>query len=171
MRRFARRLSPFLTIYLLIVSLGLPLHKVYCACLDVTDFSLFAGDHQCKLNEEAILAEEIAKLGELAKFECCRKKAIESCKARIENGEKVIDQDHDCGNEETVLAKLTADYPIQKIADVSQLVHWPTIVPESPALDQAFVAMVPKALPIRGPDPPPLPYGRTLLVRQQLFLC
>ena len=164
LRRFARRLSPFLTIYLLMVSLGLPLHKVYCACRDVTNLSLFSGPHECGMDQEAMVAKKLAELGELAQFECCRKAALKSCQAPQND-------QHNCGDEETILAKFTPDYLFGDSKALSDLTSWNGVLAVQAQLSNAFVALIPKALPIRGPDPPPPLYGRELLLRMELFLC
>lgn len=156
-RRLARRLSPFLTIYLLVVSLGLPLHKVYCACRGITDFSLFEQDHQCG-HDEVILANEVAKSS------CCTKAADKQC-----SFEKA--DNHDCGDDETILAKFKADYLSEQEKTFDDPSDWSAMPSYIFSAQLSYTDLVPKALPIRGPSPPPLPYGRSLLVRQQLFLC
>ncbi|MEL6141593.1 MAG: hypothetical protein AAFU67_08240, partial [Bacteroidota bacterium] len=41
----------------------------------------------------------------------------------------------------------------------------------TPVLVLLHLIYVPKAVPIRGPTPPPLPSGREVLVLNQVFLC
>lgn len=154
---FARRLSPILTAYLLVVSLGLPLHKVYCACKGMTDFSLFSTTHACG-HDEAVLADEVAMSS------CCTDKDATACSFDS------VDE-HDCGDAETILAKLTTDYILSENDDQTFAVQLLVLPPFTPVYTPLFTAIIPKVLPIRGPDPPPLPYGRELLLRQQLYLC
>ncbi|PHI19045.1 hypothetical protein CEQ90_14820 [Lewinellaceae bacterium SD302] len=184
LHNFARRLSPFLTVYLLLVSLGLPLHKIYCACRGESEISLFSPEHACG-HDAVVLADNSEGEGRSApatvavldkeqepappavteKASCCSSK--ESACLQTE----VSGENHSCGdNEETILAKLTTDYLVKE-QDYAQLLT-ATALP-IPSLQDELPALVvaEKATPIRGPTPPPLPYGRELLLRHQLFLC
>ncbi|MEM9837493.1 MAG: hypothetical protein AAF828_13380 [Bacteroidota bacterium] len=200
--KLAKSLVPYLSAYLLLVSLGLPLHKVYCACKGESEVSLLlANEHECRRHDH--LNHQVDKV---AKASCCSKQlahtttnhhspakvahtelqpweVVPRCCSKVtinERSDKATstvscsvhaNQDHDCGSTETIVAKLTADYIIDQELE---LPHY-TFVALLPG--QVFTHIVDqdalrrKAYPIRGPDPPPIRYGRTLLIHQQLFLC
>lgn len=159
--RFARRLSPFLTAYLLLVSLGLPLHKIYCACRGESEISLLAASHDC--GHDALFPESGSGTHEVAKLPECSS-AQKTCCSATE-----LD-DHDCGSDETIVAKFTAEYLIGQdkyfLAEITALPVFAVFNPEFAARPS-----VPRATPIRGPTPPPLPSGRAWLVAHQTFLC
>lgn len=162
LHHFARRLSPFLTAYLLLVSLGLPLHKVYCACRGESKISLFAAEHNCG---HAVKAEAADAVKPLLKTSCCSA-AKSSCLVT-----EASNEDHRCGdNDETILAKLSADYLVEK---QDLLLGQAVGVLPVPLVQELLppVVFAAKAVPIRGPTPPPLPFGRDLLLRRQLMLC
>jgi hypothetical protein len=168
---FARGLAPYLTAYLLVVSLGLPLHKVYCACKGESEVSLLmATEHNCGhavADDSSRLqrSKEVKKSSKKTSSSgCCSDQSSSSCSASA-------DSTHDCGGKETTIAKLTADYLFE------QEKSWVAGVNFSAPLPVIFDFNLPtgptslKELPIRGPTPPPLPYGRELLLRHQSFLC
>ncbi len=153
LRPLYRRFSPILTAYLLLVSVGLPLQRGYCMCIGEQWISLTDDEHDCTHG----LQPEVVFVGE--QIPCCT----------VTNGCQFADSDHGCDDTETVLAQLDVDF-------THELTHWslanaPLIhLPAAPYWAQPGTLARPKTLPIRGPDPPPLPGGRALLVVQQTFL-
>jgi hypothetical protein len=154
-RPFIQRLAPLLTAYLLLVSLGLPLQRVYCACVGEQWLSLTATDHECHHASAREVKHEHSQMA------CCR----------LSEGKKDVpaaEDPHDCGNSEVLLAQLDADFLSEQqpsVINLASLSGWPplaNLLPRLPALI--------RSAPIRGPTPPPLLYGRDLLVAQQTFL-
>jgi hypothetical protein len=152
-RKFARRFSPWLTIYLLVVSIGLPLQRVYCLCKGEQWLSISLSDHECEHEEtpKALVAE--------VKSACCL--VTDACQSMEEN--------HGCGNQETIVAQLDVDF-VHELSDWK--VEFTTILalPGVPYWEQLPEVDRVSVMPIRGPDPPPLLSGRALLVAHQSFL-
>jgi hypothetical protein len=157
-RRKIHQFVPLLTTYLLVASLGLPLQRIYCACLGESWLSISADGHACQLDvaPKATVKEE-------KKMSCCA--AAKACHAPAE---EVEDAQHDCGDSEIVLAQLDADFLIQDGIDYLELSGTAILVEQPLAFRN--IPPVLQSIPIRGPDPPPLPSGRDLLVAHQTFL-
>jgi hypothetical protein len=93
------------------------------------------------------------------KTTCC--KVMDACPS--------MEDDHGCGNEETIMAQLDVDF-IHLLSDwdvadaalvtLPGLPYWESL----PEVERVVV------MPIRGPDPPPLLAGRALLIAHQSFL-
>ncbi|MEL7161812.1 MAG: hypothetical protein AAFN92_13710 [Bacteroidota bacterium] len=151
-RHLSKRLVPTLTAYLLLVSIGLPLQRIYCACVGEQWISLTTVEHECHHAPEPIAQDH--------KTGCCAH--------GHEHEQSTASDRHDCGDSEVLLAQLDADFLGEKEQllwleplEATLLVAvrpWPT------------KPVVSKDTPIRGPDPPPLPAGRALLVAHQTFL-
>ncbi|OAV44552.1 hypothetical protein [Lewinella sp. 4G2] len=156
LRDLAKRLAPFLTAYLLLVSVGLPLNRVYCACVGEAYLTVTSVQHDCHHDAVETPPHHHAE----AKASCCSHDAgpaVETCKS------------HDCGDSEAVFAQLDVDFFAEWNLDFSTVILGPAISPvTSPTLFSGSELEL--AAPIRGPDPPPLPYGRSLLALQQTFL-
>ncbi|WP_020570561.1 hypothetical protein [Neolewinella persica] len=152
-RNLARRFSPWLTIYLLVVSIGLPLQRVYCLCKGEQWLSISMQDHECEHEEapKALVAE--------VKSACCL--ATDACQS--------IEDKHGCGNEETIVAQLDVDF-VHELSDWN--VDGTTLValPGAPYWQQLPEVERVSIMLIRGPDPPPRYGGRELLVAHQTFL-
>lgn len=152
-RKFSRRFSPWLTIYLLVVSIGLPLQRVYCLCKGEQWLSISKIDHECGHE-----GEPKAPVAEV-KTACCL--VMDACQS--------MEEDHGCGNEETIMAQFDADFTHElsewNVADATLVTlpgkpYWESL----PQVERVGI------MPIRGPDPPPLLAGRALLVAHQFFL-
>lgn len=144
-----------MTAYLLLVSLGLPLQRVYCACVGEQWLSLTAADHEC---HHASAQEVKHEHGLMA---CCHL-------PEETEGLPTAEDLHDCGSSEVLLAQLDADFLFEQehfVITPASLSGWPATATFLPRLPR-FV----RSVPIRGPTPPPLLYGRDLLVAQQTFL-
>ncbi|MEO0731200.1 MAG: hypothetical protein AAFZ52_00080 [Bacteroidota bacterium] len=133
--RLSKRLVPTLTAYLLLVSVGLPLQRIYCTCLDQQWVSLTEPEHHCE-----------------HKHDDTDKPACQS----------------DCRDVEVLLAPLDADFLSEQKSFVD--LHLVAVLPEVAPLPWPTKPVLTKAVPIRGPTPPPLPSGRDLLVAHQTFL-
>lgn len=151
-RNLARRFSPWLTIYLLVVSIGLPLQRVYCMCKGEQWLSISLSDHECGHEESKAPVAEV-------KSACCL--VTDVC--------EVKEDKHGCGNQETVFAQLDVDFT-HVLADWNLADAALVALPGVPYREQLPVVERVSIIPIRGPDPPPLPAGRTLLVAHQTFL-
>lgn len=154
-RPFIQRLAPLLTAYLLLVSLGLPLQRVYCACVGEQWLSLTVTDHEC----QHASAQEIK-----------HDHGPKTCCSLLRGTEDVptVDDLHDCGDSEVLLAQLDADFLSEQehfVVDLAAVINLPATANLLPRLP-----IVTRSVLIRGPTPPPLPHGRDLLVAQQTFL-
>ncbi|NJC25336.1 hypothetical protein [Neolewinella antarctica] len=152
LRKLSKRLTPYLTAYLLLVSIGVPLNRVYCACVGESWLSVLPEEHACHHDTAA----DVVYHEELAQTYHGDDAAVTDCTS------------HDCGNSQIVLPQLDVDFTTEWFlssgeADVATAVLFAT-------LHAPVQAVVSGHAPIRGPTPPPAPYGRDLLARQQIFL-
>lgn len=153
-RKFTKRLTPWLTLYLLVVSIGLPLQRVYCACVGEAALTLPGSAHECGAHEPEISEHDHHRTA------CCT--VTKECK-------QPETADHKCGSSEVIVAALDADFLLETVGDyeaisaVGLMPAWPVYLPLS-------AQAVAKTRPIRGPDPPDKPSGRDLLVAHQTFL-
>ncbi|MTB51156.1 hypothetical protein [Lewinella sp. W8] len=156
-RRKIHQLVPLLTTYLLVASIGLPLQRIYCACRGEAWLSITAESHACHLDRvpKAIVQKE-------KKASCCL--AAKACHAPTEEAEDV----HDCGDTDIVLAQLDVDFLVQDDIKFPGFSGTALLVEQTE--DLRGIPPVAPSTPIRGPDPPPRPAGRTLLVAYQTFL-
>jgi len=152
-RNLARRFSPWLTIYLLVVSVGLPLQRVYCLCKGEQWLSISLSEHECEHEEvpEALVAE--------VKSACCL--VTDACQS--------MEKDHGCRNEETIVAQLDVEF-VHELSDWNVDFTAFVALPGAPYWEQLPEVERVSVMPIRGPDPPPLAGGRELLVAHQTFL-
>lgn len=155
-RNFILKLAPTLSAYLLLVSLGLPLQRVYCACVGEQWVSLPTEVHECHHAAVAKASQHVH--GDNA---CCHP---------TEEGEQSLAKSlHDCGDTDILLAQLDADFIWEQ--DKLTLPVAASLSTLPPFFAQGLTRRaIPKSTPIRGPTPPPLPAGRDLLVAQQTFL-
>lgn len=152
-RPLIRRFSPWLTAYLLVVSVGLPLQRVYCMCMGEQWLSLTEIDHEC--------SHDVKPQAEAShhKMACCV----------VSKGCEYAEGNHDCGDSETIVAQLDVDFT-HELADWSLEGTTVMVLPSVPFWQQLQVVERAKIRPIRGPDPPPLPAGRAMLLAHQTFL-
>ncbi|TXF90694.1 hypothetical protein FUA23_04440 [Neolewinella aurantiaca] len=153
-RKFTRRLTPWLTLYLLVVSIGLPLQRVYCACIGESELSLPGRDHDCEAHSAKITEHDHHRMA------CCL--ATKECQTPELS-------EHKCGSSEVVVAALDADFLLETVGDYS-IVPSAGLMPSWPAYLPLAAQVVAKTRPIRGPDPPDRRSGRDLLVAHQTFL-
>lgn len=156
-RRKLHQLVPFLTAYLLVASLGLPLQRIYCACRGEAWLSISADSHECQMDKSPKAVVQVEK-----KISCCS--AAKACHAPTEGVQDL----HDCGDTDIILAQLDADFLLQDVGDFLEL-SGTAIILDRPVAPWVR-PLTPRSLPIRGPDPPPLLSGRALLVVHQTFL-
>lgn len=154
-RPFIQRLTPWLTAYLLVVSVGLPLQRVYCACVGEQWLTVLAEEHECHHEATATTTPEVHHHSETKSCHGTDTAHASACLT------------HDCGNAEVLLAQLDADFTFD---DAKVDLGLAAVLPPA-----AFAAWPPRPLvvattPLRGPPPPDLPAGRTLLVAHQAFL-
>jgi len=153
-RNFTKRLTPWLTLYLLVVSVGLPLQRVYCACVGEAALTLPGSEHEC-----AAHAPQISEHDHHRKACCVVSKDCQKPEA----------DNHDCGSSEVVVAALDADFLLETAGNYASAPLLGTM-PAWPVYRPLVVQAVAKTRPIRGPDPPGKPSGRDLLVAHQTFL-
>lgn len=153
-RKFTQRFTPWLTAYLLLVSVGLPLNRVYCACVDQEWVAVSSPVHEC--HHDAVTAT-IHHHQEAEKSCYDHGQVASSC------------SNHDCGDSEVLIQPLDVDFTVEWASAGIILAAFQPAVSFGSAVPHPASALS-KATPIRGPSPPPLPYGRSLLVRQQTFL-
>ena len=151
-RPLLRRFSPLLTAYLLVATVGLPLQRVYCSCVEETWVTLASEAHECRARERATVPVQHA---------CCQR----SCTSQPE-----ADRPHDCGDSSVVLAGIDGDL------QVTQTVSFPDspvdILARPPVRGEWRGAGVIREVRTASPTwrgPPPLG-GRGLLVRYGRFL-
>ncbi len=150
-RPLARLISPWLTVYLLVVSVGLPLQRVYCLCLGEQWLSLTDSPHSCQHEGEP--SEQMPREAGGEKTKGCQ----------------FMTGDHGCDDAQVIVAQLDADFTHQ-LEDWSLANTAPGTAPTLPFW-RGFAPLVsPQWLTETGPDPPPPPAGRRLLVAYQTFL-
>jgi len=154
-RPLFQRLVPLLTAYLLLVSLGLPLQRVYCACVGEQWLSLTAADHEC---QHASVQEVKHDHGQMT---CC---------FLLKGAEDMptAEKPHDCGDSEVLLAQLDSDFLSERNKVAFELIRMISLPATANLLPRQPVSE--RSAPIRGPTPPSLSAGRDLLVAQQTFL-
>lgn len=164
-RPYIQRLTPWLTAYLFLVSVGLPLQRVYCACAGEEWLTVLAEEHQC---HHAVAIAEADIHHHVEKKSCHGNMGVLPTDAHHladVHGESCTS--HDCGDSETLLAQLNVDFTFEaETMDIGLRAVLPAA---------AFAVWLPQpvvinAAPIRGPTPPPPPGGRALLVAHQTFL-
>ncbi|MEM1358139.1 MAG: hypothetical protein AAGF89_08070 [Bacteroidota bacterium] len=158
LRKFFQRLAPTLSVYFLLVSLGFPLQRVYCACVGEQWVSLPTEVHECR-HAQTVDANHHHEHG---KTPCCR---------HMDTGSDypVAKDLHGCGDTDILLAQLDADFVWEQERLVVIAAITSTAIITS-SVNNLVRQVIPKSTPIRGPTPPPLPAGRDLLVAQQTFL-
>jgi hypothetical protein len=154
-RKFTRRLTPWLTLYLLVVSIGLPLQRVYCACIGEAALTLPGSEHECGAHEPETRETDHHRTA------CCT--VTKAC----QQTEEVAD--HKCGSSEVIVVALDADFLFETVGNYT-ITATLGLVPAWPAYRPLTAQVVAKISPIRGPDPPDKPAGRELLVAHQTFL-
>lgn len=155
-RPFIQRLTPWLTAYLLVVSVGLPLQRVYCACVGEQWLTVMAeGEHECHHEATAAVTPEIHHHPEAGSCHGADSAHASACVT------------HDCSNSEVLLAQLDADFTFE-VEKVD--LGLSAVLPSQAFTNWPLRPVVVATMPIRGPSPPDLPSGRTLLVAHQTFL-
>lgn len=153
-RPLVQRLAPWLTVYLFVVSVGLPLQRVYCACAGEQWLTVVLEEHECH-HGSAAKVQEVHHHGEQVGYHDEKTDHHSVCTS------------HDCGNTEVIFPQLDVDFTFE----VTALSMEPgAVLPPT-----VFAVFVPRPIispevPIRGPTPPPDPSGRALLVAHQTFL-
>lgn len=153
-RKFIRRLTPWLTLYLLVASVGLPLQRVYCACIGEASLTLPGDEHECAAHEPKISEHDHHRTA------CC--KVTKECTMADA-------EDHSCGDTDVIVAQFDVDFMAEVSTDF-ELGLPVGIVPAGPGFSPLAAREVAKTRPIRGPAPPDHPTGRQLLVAHQTFL-
>lgn|GEM_PF-5563256 len=153
-RNFTRRLTPWLTFYLLVVSIGLPLQRVYCACIGEASLTLPGTEHECRAHAPQISEHDHHRTA------CCL--ITIDC-------QHPDTADHNCGSTEVVVAALDADFLLGTVGDFADVAL--VGISLNVAVWRPLAAhLLAKTLPIRGPAPPGRLAGRQLLVAHQTFL-
>ena len=153
-RKFTRLLTPWLTLYLLVVSVGLPLQRVYCACVGDTSLSLAGGELSCVAHSATLRENDHHQMA------CC---------APTPSGQLPEVADHGCGHSEVIVAQLDVAF-LKEFATDYRIGPFAGIKPAGPVFRPLAAQSIAKVRPIRGPAPPDGPSGRQLLVAHQTFL-
>ena len=156
-RPFTKSLAPYLTAYLLLVSVGLPLNRVYCACVGEEWLTVVTSEHDCHhdAGDQSVHHHELDDATE--HHEGHDRAAAAGC------------QSHDCGNFKQVIEPLDVDFFANWNFELTDLQSYvASLGTEQPGW-LASAASVTSA-PIRGPTDPPIASGRTLLIAYQTFL-
>lgn len=160
-RPFALLLAPWLTLYLLVVSIGLPLQRVYCACVGKSSLTLVGEAHVCERHAVVTNAPAVKAKPRHA---CCAARA--ACSAKTDDG--VPELKHDCGDTDVLLAALDADFTAEDhgaaivVGEIPPTTDPLAVWPQRPAIGRAELAPA-------HPRPPPLS-GRDRLLAHQTFL-
>ena len=137
----------FLTLNLLVATVGLTVHSLYCICKDSLSLSVFELENQCGQPIDENLPS------------CCK----------VELAEKSCDKNHDCENKDAKYVKLATQFVLN---EVELTLESPELQVEK--TDFAIVDDV-LVVEIGGEyfnKPPPLrPFGKKLLPFFQSFLC
>ncbi len=159
LRPFIQKLAPVLTAYLLLVSVGLPLQRVYCACMGLEWLSLTTNtEHECHHPAQAVAHEHATKT-------CCHAPKKDAVQPEMERR-------HGCGDSELLLVQLQTEFSTEQSQWELTSPKAVQFLPAAPAEIVSWSSPVARlrALPIRGPTAPPLPAGRSLLEAHQSWL-
>lgn len=176
--RIARFLSPILAVYLLLVTVGVPLEQVYCACVGQVQLSI-AGLSAVVADPCVHGADDPAPL-----FACCAQRmeartgAADEALGACHFGEATsLDNAHaaasNCMTTEVVYAHFDADFVVMDMTDDADG-DLPIVIPSgiTPAFSLPALAALAQAHPVRPPSSSPSPpSGWELRVLHQSFLC
>jgi len=137
----------FLTLNLLVSTMGLTVHSLYCLCKDSISISVFEPDSKCGQPIDENLPS------------CCQKTIEDS----------FCQKDHDCEKKDAKYVKLNVDFVVENSVFQLQL-------PDLPQLVKVDFIIVDEVMANIGGEyynkpPPDRPYGKTLLPFSQSFLC
>ena len=137
----------FLTANLLVSTMGLTVHSLYCICKDSLSLSVFELESHCGKPIDASLPD------------CCQ----------VELTAMTCDKDHDCENKDSKYVKLTTQF-------VSNAVELDFKTPFIQIFKANFIIIDDVMVTDIGGQyfnkpPPDKPYGKTLLPFLQSFLC
>ncbi len=137
----------FLTLNLLIATMGLTVHSLYCICKDSFSVSVFEIESQCGQPIDDNLPS------------CCK----------AELAEKSCTENHDCEDKEAKYFKLATQFVINEISLNLQKPNLQVVKSDFIIIHDAVVAEVDGAY---FNKPPPIrPFGKSLLPHIQSFLC
>ena len=137
----------FLTANLLISTMGLTVHSLYCICKDSLSLSVFEIESQCgKLLDDSLPT-------------CCRADLAAS----------TCSKDHDCENKDSKFVKLTTQFLISDAAIELQIPDFQIVKSDFIIIDDVMVADL--YIENFNKPPPDKPFGKTLLPFIQSFLC
>lgn len=176
--RIARFLSPILAVYLLLVTVGVPLEQVYCACVGQVQLSI-AGLSAVVADPCVHGADDPAPL-----FACCAQRmaartgAADEAPGACHFGDATrLDNAHptagNCMTTEVVYAHFDADFVVMDMTDDADG-DLPIVIPSgiTPAFSLPALAALAQAHPVRPPSSSPSPpSGWELRVLHQSFLC
>lgn len=160
-RPLIKRLTPWLTAYLLLVSVGMPLQRIYCACAGEAWLAVLADGHDCP--HPAMMAGHGGDDG----HEPASEPAVASCCNPGQEATTETCSPGDCGSAEVILAQLDLDFMFKAKAFAG---NFDEILPPAALRVWSPQPPVSRSITARGPPPPELPAGRALLVAHQTFL-
>jgi hypothetical protein len=177
MLRFSRHMAPFLAVHLLLVSVGIPLQRVYCACVgqeSVQFPDLFAGS---STDQHAACQLESTHKDTKSGLSCCQQAAQEITPKGGCGGpqakEDGLASPKKCLTSDLFFVQFGARFLVPDQEPWSDQVA----VSFSPALASVYAAPLPCFFTagIRGaaraPNPPPGLQGADIRILYQSFLC
>ena len=137
----------FLTLNLLVATMGLTVHSLYCICKDSLSLSVFEFESQCGKQIDENLPS--------------------CCKATF--AEKKCGKDHDCENKDSKYVKLTTQFVLNEVDLTLQTLDFVVSKTVFIIIEDAMVRDVEREN--LNKPPPDQPYGKTLLPYIQSYLC
>lgn len=144
---FRHGLVWFMTINLLVSTMGLTVHSLYCLCKDSIAISVFEQTSKCGQP----IDEELPS--------CCQKTLEES----------FCQKDHDCEKKDAKYVKLDVDFVLEKIDFELRLPDFQEVATVFIIIDDVLVSDI--GGEYYNKPPPEKPYGKRLLPFTQSYLC
>lgn len=148
MHKIVQQITVWLMVVnLLVATMGMTVHSLYCICKDNLSLSVFEMETHCNKSSDEKMPS------------CCASSLAE----------KKCSKDHDCESKDAKYVKLTTQFVINEVGlDIS--------MPDFQITKNDFIInndkVVTKVNGARLNKPPPLlPYGKALLPHIQSFLC
>lgn len=150
---------------LILSTIGVSVHAVYCYCSGQTNYSLLSPPetHVCAVEKKESCCQTPTK--KASKKSCCAslKAQTPTCDIADKKG---------CMKNTTYTFVLKTDLQVEKTVEKVLLPDFWWTLPENPSFEQNWVANCSTAyFPIFPLPPPPVLSGRMICIRHQLFLC
>jgi len=154
MSNFTKKSISWLWMAVLLVStVGISVHSIYCYCVGETTVSLYFGEEDACLSN--IQDEMACCIKDAAIMSCCDKDASE----------------HDCTDETTTVYQLKTEFLVdQPFVKTFDCPAWVEDLPFFKRFTRTVLCSdTPSLLP--NANAPPSPTGREICIRHELYLC